>query len=64
MTRQDAERLLRELDDLAVRVRVQEARLVGDPDIAVLRRDVQTHRERIIDYLAACQAAGVDATIH
>jgi hypothetical protein len=64
MTPDDARQLLGELDELIVRVRVQEARLApDDPDIVGLKRDLQTARDRVIDYLAHAASAAA-ATIH
>jgi hypothetical protein len=58
MTPEDAERLLRELDDLCVRVAVQERRLgVDDVDITSLKRDIQARRDSIVSFLAAWYVA-------
>ena len=58
MTSDDAQRLLRALDDLCVRVRVAEGRLgAADIDIVILRRDIEERRDLVISYLAELRAA-------
>ena len=47
-----AELILMELSDLDRRVRVQEVRLPGDPDVVALKREIAQHRADVVELLA------------
>lgn len=64
MTRDLAERLLNELTDLEIRLRVQEERLPDDPEIAALKRDIAERRAVFIDALALLRQVDDDGTVH
>jgi hypothetical protein len=65
ITRDTAQWLLQELDDLAVRVAVQERRRPGDREVMALRHDITDRRDLVIAYLAWLREADVDAaTLH
>lgn len=58
LDRDGALRLLQELDDLAVRVAVQEPRFPpGDAELSDLKRCIREWRDSVIAYLAACRVA-------
>ena len=59
MTRDLAQLLLTELDDLEIRVAVQAQRLPGDAEVAQLRQDIAQRRTVVIEELAQLRARDV-----